>query len=44
LYGDDALQRKRFQEKDDGDLVEIIKQIFDGISSEDAVDFYRSRT
>jgi hypothetical protein len=44
LYGDDALQRKRFQEKEDGDLVEIIKQIFDGISSEEAVDFYRSRT
>lgn len=44
LYGDDALQRKRFQEKEDVDLVEIIKQIFDGISSEDAVDFYRSRT
>jgi hypothetical protein len=43
LYGDDALQRKRFQEKEDTDLVEIIKQLFDGITSEEAVDFYRSR-
>lgn len=43
LYGDDSLQRKRFQEKEDTDVVEIIKQLFDGISSEDAVDFYRSR-
>ena len=44
LYGDDSLQRKRFQEKEEVDLVEIIKQLFDGISSEEAVDFYRSRT
>jgi hypothetical protein len=44
LYGDDALQRKRFQEKEDTDLVEIIKQLFDGITSEEAVDFYRSRS
>lgn len=44
LYGDDSLQRKRFQEKEEVDLVEIIKQLFDGISSEKAVDFYRSRT
>ena len=44
LYGDDALQRKRFQEKEEIDLVEIIKQIFDGITSVEAVDFYRNRT
>jgi len=44
LYGDDALQRKRFHDKEDVDLVDIIKQLFDDISSEEAVDFYRSRT
>lgn len=44
LYGDDALQRKRFHDKEDVDLVDIIKQLFDDISSEQAVDFYRSRT
>jgi len=44
LYGDDSLQRKRFHEKEDVDLVDIIKQLFDDISSEQAVDFYRIRT
>jgi len=44
LYGDDALQRSRFQNKEDIDLVDIIKQLFDGITSVEAVDFYRSRT
>ena len=44
LQGDDSLQRKRFQEKDDVDLVDIIKQLFDSITAEDAVDFYRSKT
>lgn len=44
LYGDDSLQRKRFHDKEDIDLVDIIKQLFDDISSEEAVDFYRSRT
>jgi hypothetical protein len=44
LTGDDALQRRRFQEKEDVDLAEAIKLLFDGISSEDAVDFVRSRT
>ena len=43
LQGDDSLQRKRFQEKDDIDLVDIIKQLFDTITSEDAVDLYRSK-
>lgn len=43
LQGDDSLQKKRFQEKDDVDLVDIIKQLFDSITSEDAVDFYRSK-
>ena len=44
LYGDDSLQRKRFHEKEDVDLVDIIKQLFDDITSVQAVDFYRSRT
>ena len=44
LYGDDSLQRKRFHEKEDADLVDIIKQLFDDITSIQAVDFYRSRT
>ena len=44
LYGDDSLQRKRFHDKEDVDLVDIIKQLFDDISSEQAVDFYRIRT
>ena len=44
LYGDDSLQRKRFHDKEDLDLVDIIKQLFDDITSVQAVDFYRSRT
>jgi len=44
LTGDDILQKKRLQNKDDIDLVDIIKQLFDNINSEQAVDFYRSRT
>ena len=43
MVSDDNHQRKRFQEKDDIDLADEIKQLFDGISSEDAVDFIRSR-
>jgi hypothetical protein len=44
LYGDDSLQRKRFHDKEDIDFVDVIKQLFDDISSIQAVDFYRSRT
>mgnify|MGYP000689170462 CR=1 FL=1 len=44
LYGDDSLQRKRMQEKDETDPADIVKQLFDGISSENAVDFFRSRS
>jgi hypothetical protein len=43
IIGDDTLQRKRFQHKEEIDLIDILKQLFDGISSEEAVDFYRSR-
>lgn len=42
LYGDDSLQRQRMQNnKDDPDPVDTIKSLFDNITSEDAVDFYR---
>ena len=44
LYGDDALQRKKFQEKDDSDNINIVKQLFDDITMEELVDFYRSRS
>lgn len=43
LKCDDAIQRKRLQKKEDVDLVVLVKQLFDGISSEEAVDFYRKR-
>lgn len=44
LYGDDSLQRQRMQNnKDDPDPVDTIKTLFDNISSEDAVDFYRRK-
>jgi hypothetical protein len=43
LYCDDPLQRKRLNDKE-CDAVDVIKQLFDGISTEDMVDFYRSRT
>ena len=43
MIGDDPLQRKHFLAKEEVDLVDILKQLFDGISSEEAVDFYRNR-
>lgn len=43
LYGDDALQRKRFHDKEDVELVDVIKQLFDDISTEESVDFYRGK-
>jgi hypothetical protein len=43
LYGDDSLQRKKFHDKEDVDLVYIIKELFDHITIEEAVDFYRNR-
>ena len=43
LLGDDNMQKKRFaSNKETSDnIINIIKRLFDGISSEDAVDFYR---
>ena len=43
ICSDDSLQRKRFADKEDIDMLDVIKQLFDGISSEDAVDFIRTR-
>ena len=42
LKGDDPLQRKQFHEKD-SDSIDVFKQLFDNISTEESVDFYRSR-
>lgn len=42
LHGDDIVQKKRLSNKGTVDIVEVIKILFDNISSEDAVDFYRS--
>jgi hypothetical protein len=42
LHGDDTVQKKRLLDnKEVVDVVEIIQCLFDNISSEDAVDFYR---
>jgi hypothetical protein len=42
LHGDDTVQKKRLlNNKENIDIVEIIQCLFDNISSEDAVDFYR---
>ena len=44
LYGDDSLQRKRLnQETDDPEAVDVIRQLFDTISTQEMVDLYRSR-
>ncbi len=44
LTGDDALQKKRLStDKDDPDYIDTVRQLFDTISSEEAVDFYRAR-
>lgn len=43
LYGNDPIQKKRLKKKDETDLADVVKQIFDSINSEQAVDFYRSR-
>lgn len=44
LTGDDGIQKKRLaSDKDDPDYVDTVRQLFDNISSEHAVDFYRAR-
>jgi hypothetical protein len=45
LYGDDSIQRQRLESgKDETDPVNVIRQLFDNITSEDAVDFYRNHS
>ena len=44
LRGDDALQRKRFAQKNKVDPTENIKLLFDNLTSEVAVDIYREST
>jgi hypothetical protein len=43
LLGDDALQRKRFQKKEKIEMVTTVRQLFDQITDEQAVNFYKSR-
>jgi hypothetical protein len=43
LYGDDIMIKKRFsQTKDNSDVVDVVKLLFDNITSEAAVDLYRN--
>jgi hypothetical protein len=42
FHGDDNIQKKRFANtKENSDVIDIIKLLFDNISSQEAVDFYR---
>ena len=43
LLGDDPLQRKRFQKKEKIEMVDTVGQLFDQITDEQAVNFYKSR-
>ena len=43
LYADDILQRKRYQAKEKFEPYDILCDLFDCISTEEAVDFYRSK-
>ena len=44
IHGDDLIQKKRFaNKKETTDISDIIKLLFDGITSEEAIDFYRSQ-
>lgn len=45
IYGDDSLQRKHFAEtiRDDQETVDIIKQLFDKITLQEAIDFLQER-
>lgn len=46
MYGDDPLQKKRFNNptKNDPDIIDVVKELFDNMKTEDAVDFYRHHT
>lgn len=43
LLGDDPLQRKKFQKKEKVEMVDTVRQLFDQITDEQAVNFYKSR-
>lgn len=43
MYADDDFQKKRFKKNVKPDIVDIIRPLFDDISSEQAVDFYREK-
>ena len=43
LTGDDSLQRKRFQEREKVEVVSTVRQLFDEITDEQAVEFYKCR-
>jgi len=43
LVGDDVLQRKKFQTKEKIEMVDTVSQLFDDITDEQAVNFYKSR-
>ena len=44
IHGDDIIQKKRFaNKKETTDISDIIKLLFDGITSEEAIDFYRNQ-
>lgn len=44
MWGDDIIQKKRFlNKKETTDISDIIKLLFDGITSEEAIDFYRNQ-
>ncbi len=43
LVGDDILQRKRFQTKEKIEMVDTVRQLFDQITDEQAVNFYKTR-
>lgn len=43
IYADDEFQKKRFRKNNNPDILDIIKPLFDNISTEQAVDFYRDK-
>lgn len=45
LYGDELVLKKRFsKKKDNNDNIDIVKSLFDNITSEQAVDLFRSKS
>ena len=46
IYADDEFQKKRFAKDKNkkSDILDIVKPLFDNISTEDAVDFYRDKS